>query len=46
MPLILGLLSAAGLTTALLADGLADAISWIALGIPLLVSALYARPRS
>ena len=34
-PLLIGLLSAIGLVSALLDDGLCDALSWFCLGIPL-----------
>lgn len=37
IPIVLGLLSIAGLIAALVGDGFADVLSWIALGIPLLV---------
>jgi hypothetical protein len=33
-PLVIGLLSAAGLFAALLGDGIWDALSWIGLGVP------------
>ena len=33
-PLLLGLLSAAGLVSALLADGIWDTLSWAALAVP------------
>ena len=36
-PILLGVLTAIGLLSALLGDGLWDAVSWIALGIPTLV---------
>lgn len=35
VPIVLGLLSAIGLTAALLGDGLWDALSWLALGVPI-----------
>jgi hypothetical protein len=36
-PLFIGLLTAFGLVSALLDDGLYDALSWLALGIPLVL---------
>lgn len=36
-PLLIGLLSAFGLLSALLDDGLYDMLSWVTLGIPLLL---------
>jgi hypothetical protein len=45
MPLILGAVIAVGLVSALLGDGLWNAVSWIALGIPLGVSAWFAAGR-
>jgi hypothetical protein len=39
IPLMLGILSLVGLVAALLGDGIWDAVSWIALGTPLAVSA-------
>ncbi|MHC5351629.1 hypothetical protein [Metapseudomonas furukawaii] len=43
-PLLIGLLSAVGLVSALLDDGLYDALSWFCLGIPLaLVGGVWAR---
>lgn len=38
-PVALGLLSASGLTSALVSDGWGDAWSWLALGLPVLVIA-------
>ncbi|WAG81156.1 hypothetical protein LMK08_11020 [Metapseudomonas furukawaii] len=46
-PLLIGLLSAIGLVSALLDDGLYDALSWFCLGIPLALVAravLFAPP--
>ncbi|HVY07655.1 MAG TPA: hypothetical protein VHB46_16895 [Burkholderiales bacterium] len=40
-PIVLGLLSAAGLMSALLGDGVWDALSWFTLGAPLAVIAFY-----
>jgi hypothetical protein len=37
-PIMLALASAAGLTSALLADGWVDALSWFGLGLPVLVA--------
>jgi hypothetical protein len=37
IPLLLGLLSAVGLLSALLGDDLWDALSWLTLGLPLAV---------
>ncbi len=37
MPIVLGLLSTAGLISALLGDGLCDALSWLALSVPIMV---------
>lgn len=34
LPVVIGLLSAAGLFAALLGDGLWDALSWLGLGVP------------
>jgi hypothetical protein len=36
-PLLIGLLAALGLLSALLGDGLYDVVSWLALGLPLVV---------
>ncbi|MDB5974160.1 MAG: hypothetical protein JWR07_920 [Nevskia sp.] len=38
MPLLLALLSLLGLVSALLGDGAWDALSWLALGIPVAVA--------
>jgi len=40
-PLLLGLLSLLGLVVALLADGWGDALSWLALGVPVWVCLYY-----
>jgi len=40
-PASLGLLTAVGLVSALLADGLADVLSWAALSAPLLAALWY-----
>lgn len=42
-PLVIGLLSVAGLVSGLVADGWGDAVSWVGLGIPVLVMGWYAR---
>lgn len=39
IPLLVGIVSGVGLTAALLGDGVWDVVSWIALGIPVLVCA-------
>jgi hypothetical protein len=47
-PLILGALSALGLASALIGDGLLDVLSWLALGLPVAVVCFFAarrRPR-
>ena len=36
-PMVLGLLSAAGLFAALLGDGVWDGLSWIGLGVPAVI---------
>lgn len=40
-PFVLGVLSAFGLVSALVADGVWDAASWLGLGVPVLVCAWY-----
>lgn len=42
VPILLAIVTAAGLLSALLGDGVWNALSWLALGIPLLVIAWYA----
>ncbi|MPR02195.1 DUF4175 domain-containing protein [Pseudomonas sp. MAFF 212408] len=37
IPLVIGVLSAAGLFAALLGDGLWDSLSWVGLGIPAVI---------
>lgn len=37
-PVLLGLLSGVGLVSALLGDGVWDTVSWVTLGIPVLIS--------
>ncbi|MBK1838076.1 hypothetical protein JHL17_11685 [Azospirillum sp. YIM B02556] len=39
IPAGIGLVTVAGLVTALLDDGLVDAVSWVALSVPVLVAA-------
>lgn len=41
MPLVLGLLSAIGLASALFSDGIGDWVSWLALGAPVAASVWY-----
>ena len=41
VPLVLGVLSAAGLMAALVADDLGDWLSWAALGVPVAVTAFF-----
>jgi hypothetical protein len=41
-PLVLGFLSAVGLVSALLGDGIWDALSWLALSVPVTVVAWFA----
>ncbi len=40
-PVALGLISCVGLLAALLSDGIGDAVSWVALAIPVAVAARY-----
>jgi uncharacterized membrane protein YuzA (DUF378 family) len=40
-PVLLGILSLAGLIAALVGDGIWDIVSWIALGIPVIVMIKY-----
>lgn len=42
VPVILAIASATGLIAALLADGWADALSWVGLGLPVVVACVYA----
>ena len=44
-PIALGLLSATGLTSALVSDAWGDIWSWLALGVPVAVMAWYAMRR-
>jgi hypothetical protein len=41
VPILLGILSAVGLLSALFADGFWDALSWVGLGAPLVVIAWF-----
>lgn len=41
MPILLGLVSAGGLTAALLFDGFGDAVSWLALAAPAVTALWY-----
>ena len=38
VPIIIGILSAAGLLSALTGDGVWDLVSWVSLGVPVLVA--------
>ncbi|MDO7896453.1 hypothetical protein [Pseudomonas citrulli] len=38
LPLLIGVLCATGLASALLGDGLWDAVSWLGLGVPCIVA--------
>lgn len=40
-PIVLGVLTTVGLLSALLGDGVWDALSWVTLGIPVVVCAWY-----
>lgn len=44
-PVLLGIISVVGLTSALLADGWWDALSWLLLGIPVAICLPTLRPR-
>lgn len=44
-PVVLGVLTASGLVSALVSDSWGDAWSWVGLGIPVAVMAWYVRPR-
>ncbi|QUS41920.1 hypothetical protein RPMA_26100 [Tardiphaga alba] len=43
MPLVLGILSTVGLISALVGDGAWDALSWLTLGVPILLCAYFLR---
>jgi hypothetical protein len=43
-PLVLAVVSAVGLVSALLADGVADVLAWLSLGVPVLVVGWYILP--
>jgi len=45
MPVVIGVLCAAGLFSALLGDGLWDAVSWLGLGLPSLLAVRGLIPR-
>ncbi len=45
-PIALGVLSAVGLTAALLSDGLGDVLAWAALAVPVVVVTHYACRRA
>ena len=45
-PLLLGVLTASGLLSALLSDGVGDVWSWFALGLPVAVAAWFGFVRS
>ena len=40
-PLLIGVISAIGLASALLGDGWLDAMSWIGLGVPVIVAGFF-----
>lgn len=44
-PIVLGAVTALGLTTALLSDDIGDVFAWIALAVPIVVVARHAWPR-
>jgi hypothetical protein len=46
MPLLLAVASALGLVSALLADGAADVLAWLALAVPVLVVGCCCVPRA
>jgi hypothetical protein len=41
VPLLIGMVSAAGLASALLGDGIWDALSWLTLGVPVAVTLFF-----
>ncbi len=41
IPLVLGVLSTVGLVSALVGDGVWDGVSWLTLGIPILLCAYF-----
>jgi hypothetical protein len=45
-PILLAIVSAIGLTAALVADGVGDVIGWAALAVPVVVAAWYSRRSS
>jgi hypothetical protein len=42
-PVVIGVLSTLGLLSALLGDGIWDGLSWVALGIPVLLYGIFAQ---
>lgn len=44
-PVVISLTSSVGLVSALVGDGLMDAVAWVGLGIPVAASAWYALSR-
>jgi hypothetical protein len=45
-PLVLAVVSAVGLVSALLADGVADVLAWLSLGLPVFAVGWYILPRA
>ena len=45
-PIVLGIVTAVGLVSALVGDGLWDFVSWLGLGLPVAMSAWYGLRRS
>jgi hypothetical protein len=43
---VLAVVSAVGLVSALLADGVADVLGWVSLGVPVFVVGWYILPRA
>ena len=43
IPLVIALISAVGLTSALLGDGMWDVLSWLALAVPVVLAAMHWR---
>jgi hypothetical protein len=41
MPLLIGIISTAGLASALLGDGIWDAVSWFTLGFPVAIAGFF-----
>jgi hypothetical protein len=44
-PIVLGVVSAIGLTTALVSDDIGDVVAWVALAVPVVVVLWYSWPR-